>query len=142
MYDNFKVHHKGDYLMKMLWNASMSFTQFEFAQYMELIREESEDAYKWLAAIGPEKWSRSAFSTTSKCDLVVNNVSESFNKYIRQAREKPVITMLETIRKQLMRRLQKKKEKMNAYEGSICPKILRKLEKLEPISRYRVLDYA
>ena len=55
MYDNFKVHHKGDYLMKMLWNASMSFTQFEFSQYMGLIREESEDAYNWLAAIGPKQ---------------------------------------------------------------------------------------
>ena len=93
----------------------MCYTQFEFCRYMEELKEENEKAYNWLTAIDKDKWARSAFSSRSKCDLVVNNVSESFNKYIRLAREKPVITMLETIRKQLMRRLQKKKREDGFY---------------------------
>lgn len=87
-------------------------------------------------------WFRSGFSSKLKCDLVIDNVPESFNKYLRQAKEKPVITMLETIRKQLMRRLQKKKEKMSAYEDPICPKIMKKWDKLDSISKYCTLDYA
>src|SRR4051812_19222834 len=85
----------GNILRDELWKAAMSCTTFEYYECMNAIRSESEEAFKWLDAIGKEKWSRAWFSTRSKCDLMVNNITESFNQYIKSAGEKPVITMLE-----------------------------------------------
>ena len=74
---------------------------------------------------------RSHFNTDSKCDLLCNNICEAFNKYILEVRDKPIIIMLEMIRRQLMVRLQHKKElheKHIAKHGRrsqvlLCPKI-------------------
>jgi hypothetical protein len=61
--------------------------------------------HEWLSNVPPSTWFRSHFSTKSKCDILVNNPSESFNSYIMQARDKPIIRWVEWIRKRLMKRL-------------------------------------
>lgn len=45
-----------------------------------------------------------------KSDLLVNNMSESFNAYLLEAQDKPIITMIEIIRRKLMRRYQLKRD--------------------------------
>lgn len=79
---------------------------------------------EWLMQENPETWARSYFSTKSKCDIQVNNLSESFNKYILLARDKLIISMVEWIRRKLMN----KKNGMKKYGGSICPIVQQKLE--------------
>jgi hypothetical protein len=93
------------------------------------LRELSNDAYEWLNKKPAHEWSKSHFSTQSKSDMLLNNLCECFNKYILDARDKPILTMLEMIRTKLMRRLQVKRDAMMKYKGSIYPKILKKLEK-------------
>lgn len=61
-------------------------------------------AYKYMADVDPVLWARSHFTTYSNSDLLVNNLPECFNAYIMDARDKPIITMMKTIRKKLMRR--------------------------------------
>lgn len=41
---------------------------------------------------------------------MVNNMSESFNAYLLEAQDKPIITMIEIIRRKLMRRYQLKRD--------------------------------
>lgn len=77
----------------------------------------------------PSSWARSYFSTIAKCDMVSNNISESFNQYIKDARDKPIITMIEMIRQQLMTNFQEKKEFARNMIGKICPDIMTTLEK-------------
>ncbi|KAL7182941.1 hypothetical protein ACSBR1_041595 [Camellia fascicularis] len=71
---------------------------------------------------------RSYFSTRSKCDIQVNNLSGSFNKYILPARDKPIISMMEWIRRKLMNKIQVKKNGMEKHSGFICPTVQQKLE--------------
>ncbi|XP_039118854.1 uncharacterized protein LOC120254986 [Dioscorea cayenensis subsp. rotundata] len=52
-------------------------------------------------------------------------------RYILDARDKGIITMLEMIKVKLMRRMKKKKEQMLKYKGNICPKIQKKLNKMK-----------
>ena len=52
----------------------------------------------------PTSWCRAYFKTHSKCDIVENNMCETFNSWILAARHKSIITMLEDIRHQLMNR--------------------------------------
>ncbi|KAF3954355.1 hypothetical protein CMV_020285 [Castanea mollissima] len=83
---------------------------------------------KHLRTSYPSMWSRSYFTDYSKSDLLVNNLSESFNLYILDARDKPIVTMIEKIRRKLMRRFQLKREGMSKLTGKICPKIQAKLD--------------
>ncbi|GAA0161501.1 hypothetical protein LIER_17800 [Lithospermum erythrorhizon] len=94
-----------------------------------------QNAYEWLSSIPPEKWSRSHFPIHSKCDAVTNNMCESFNNYILEARELPIISMLESIKGKLITRIQVKRAGMLRCEGKICPNIKKKVAKTALFSK-------
>jgi len=54
--------------------------------------------------MAPNTWVRAYFSEFPKCDILLNNNCEVFNKYILEARELPILSMLERIKTQLMTR--------------------------------------
>jgi hypothetical protein len=84
----------------------------------------------------PQHWSRACFRLGSNCDSVDNNLCESFNKWIVEARFLPIITMLETIRRKVMVRIQEQRSKSERWMGRICPNILRKLNAYIKLSGY------
>jgi len=49
--------------------------------------------------------------------------------------------MLEMIKVKLMQRMKKKKEQMLKYKGNICPKIQKKLDKMQEEAQYYTLDF-
>lgn len=65
---------------------------------MEEMKDLNEDAYNWLGQMAPNTWVRAFFSDFPKCDILLNNSCEVFNKYILEAREMPILTMLEKIK--------------------------------------------
>ncbi|XP_059461899.1 uncharacterized protein LOC132190869 [Corylus avellana] len=131
LYANFKNEgHKGVAFKEMLWGAASAYTEGEFTAYMEGLRGMNKDAYEYLNRVDPSCWSRAWFSEYSKCDLLVNNICECFNSYILKARDKPILTMLEMIRKKLMRRYQAKREGIEKLTGKLCPRIVTKLEEI------------
>lgn len=71
----------------------------------------------------PSLWYKHAFDGYPKCDTTLNNMCEAFNATILEARDKPIIGMVEWIKVYLMRR-----EQMKNIEGRICPKIQKILE--------------
>ncbi|XP_073133370.1 uncharacterized protein [Henckelia pumila] len=107
----------------------------KIAQVDPKLNESQETACEWLKKIPPVHWARSHFSSQCLSDCVVNNFSESFNSYIIDARDKPIITMLECLRNKLMKRIQVKKAGMEKYIGQICPNILKKINKNQKFSR-------
>ncbi|KAK5793987.1 hypothetical protein PVK06_035175 [Gossypium arboreum] len=60
--------------------------------------------------------------------MLVNNLSERFNKLILGARGKPILTMMETIKTKIMLLIVKKKEEAKKIKGILCPKIKKKLD--------------
>ncbi|RYR71786.1 hypothetical protein Ahy_A02g006008 [Arachis hypogaea] len=84
---------------------------------------------RYLNAIPPRYWSRSRFTYNSKVDTLVNNMSERFNAAIVDAREKPILTMLEDIRVKLMTRWAENRDLAQNYAGTILPRIRIKLER-------------
>jgi len=79
----------------------------------------------------PNTWVRAFFSTYSKYDILLNNSCEVFNKYILDAREMPILSMLEQVKSQLMtRHYSKEKEVGDMWQGPICPKIRKKVHKI------------
>ena len=95
---------------------------------MEMMRNVDINAYGHLMGIDCTHWSRHAFSTWPKCDMLLNNLCESFNSKIIDARDKSILTMCEMIRRYLMKRIPRNRDTMLKKFGPICPKIQDKLE--------------
>ena len=89
-----------------------------------------------------EQWARDVFKTFAKCDILLNNISEYFNKYILKARERPLLTMMEIIRSQVMKRITTKQAVGRKMKGDICPKIRKKLDIIIDMSYEYHADFA
>ncbi|XP_059631698.1 uncharacterized protein LOC132274437 [Cornus florida] len=109
LYENFKLRFKGQQLKIELWEAARSCTEADFNAHMRKIHELNVEAYRWLHNVPSELWSKSGFSYQSKSDMVINNMCESWNAVILKARDKPIMYMLEWIRRHLMLRFQQKR---------------------------------
>lgn len=71
---------------------------------MEKMRPLNSVAHAWLERMPPQTWVKAFFSEYPKCDILLNNNCEIFNKYILEARELPILSMLQKIKGQLMTR--------------------------------------
>ncbi|XP_075086208.1 uncharacterized protein LOC142168931 [Nicotiana tabacum] len=74
------------------------------------------DAPTWLNDKDHSEWSMSHFSSDAKCDTLLNNLSEVFNGIILDARDKPIMTLLEKLRYIRMARMLANREKIAAVE--------------------------
>lgn len=83
---------------------------------------------KWFTNKPSIHWSRAFFSPFTKCDMLLNNLCESFNSVLLVARDKHILIMLESIRMYMISRLQKNRDSMMKHDHRICPRILLKLE--------------
>jgi len=129
LYANFKDDgHRGVLLNDMLWRAASSYTQTGFYAAMEELKGLNPKAHEYLEKVDPRTWCRGWFNTSTKCDLLHNNLAECFNSWILKFRDKTILTMLEGIRGNLMRRYQRKRDAIRAMEGNLGPKIKEKLE--------------
>ena len=97
---------------------------------MEKMKSLNEDAYKWLEKMPPNTWVRAYLYEFPKCDILLNNNYEVFNSYILEARELPILSMLERIKCQLMTRHYNKQQELGKdIQGAFCPKIRKKVAK-------------
>lgn len=62
--------------------------------------------------------------------MLLNNLSESFNKFILKPKDKPIISLMENIRTRIMRLIVKGNVKAQKWSGPICLKIEKKLVKI------------
>ena len=95
IYSNFQTAgFRGEDLKKCMDKAAYAYTKDVFDQGMEEMKAQCLQAWEWLSKIPVHTWARWAFDTNCKTDLVNNNLSECFNKYILDVRNKPIVTML------------------------------------------------
>ncbi|KAL0355810.1 UNVERIFIED_CONTAM: hypothetical protein Sradi_4027900 [Sesamum radiatum] len=132
LHNNMKIAgFRGLAFKKALWNAARATTLSEFNLRMEEMGCLDPKVVDWLSDKPPEHWSRSHFSCFPKCDMLLNNVCETFNSCILEAREKPILTMLEWIREFIMTRLSDNRDMARKKWGGkkICPRIRKIVEK-------------
>nr|GEV65951.1 hypothetical protein [Tanacetum cinerariifolium] len=72
---------------------------WDFEKCMLELKTMNPKAHKWLNKIPAEHWARSYFLGRAQSDLLLNNICEVFNGKIVRGRDKPVIILLEYIRK-------------------------------------------
>ncbi|XP_072072121.1 uncharacterized protein [Arachis hypogaea] len=135
LYNNFRKKFPGLELKNQMWRCAKSTHWKDWKKETKTLRLKNEDAFRHLNSIPPRFWSRSRFLFYSKCDSLVNNMSESFNSVIVKAREKRIVTMLEDIRVYIMTRWTANRARIQVYQGNIMLTILKKLEKRVKHSR-------
>ncbi|KAL0400135.1 UNVERIFIED_CONTAM: hypothetical protein Sradi_2356800 [Sesamum radiatum] len=102
---------KGLGYKKALWFAAKTTTVTQFQKAMQDLADLDVRCLEWLQDKPASQWSKSHFSMYSRCDFLLNNLCESFNSCILEAREKPILTMLEWIREYVMTRMQQLRDR-------------------------------
>ncbi|XP_021726953.1 uncharacterized protein LOC110694102 [Chenopodium quinoa] len=118
---NFKLKFHGDTFKEHFWKAARCNNKVDCEGHLACIRLLDEDAYNYLIAIPPEHWARHAFRTTSNSNMLLNNLCETFNAVLREAKDKPIITCLEWIMRYVMKRNTEKWEGVQGLEGKFMP---------------------
>uniref|UniRef100_A0A803QCI4 Uncharacterized protein n=1 Tax=Cannabis sativa TaxID=3483 RepID=A0A803QCI4_CANSA len=134
LHSNFKKEHSGLLLKQMLWACARATTPEDFTQRMNELKEVDEKAYQWLLKKDPKEWSKSHFRVGVKCDMLLNNLCESFNSAILPARDKPIVTLLEKIRFWLMCRFTTKREDVKKWLYPIGKRICDIIENTRRLS--------
>ena len=137
IYANFQsAGFRSEELKKHMDNAAYSYTKNGFEVAMNELRKDDKDAWKWLCDIPKETWARLGMDHTCKTDLVVNNLSEVFNKMILDVRNKPIRSCVDGFRTKLMVKYQAVREKTEKSKWEITPTYMEKLEESKKYSRH------
>jgi hypothetical protein len=137
IYANFQLAgFRGSDLKKIVDDAAYAFTNSNHMIAMNKLKEESIDAWKWLSRIPTKHWARHAMDTTCKTDLVVNNISEVFNSFILDQRDKPILTMMDQILTKLMSKFQVRRDGVAIANWEIAPHYVEILETEKMWARY------
>ncbi|WMV29821.1 hypothetical protein MTR67_023206 [Solanum verrucosum] len=107
-----------------LLRNSLDLADEEFHDQLKVMGAVSKQAAKDLVWYPAQNWCRAYFDTVCKNHSCENNFTESFNKWILEARAKPIIKMLENIRIKIMNRLQKLEEEGKNWKGDFSPYVM------------------
>ncbi|XP_058783990.1 uncharacterized protein LOC131658743 [Vicia villosa] len=129
LYANFKKNFGGGTLIRdLMMGAAKSTYHQAWMQKMNELKNVDFNAWTWLMAVPTKSWCKHAFSFYPKCDVLMNNISESFNATILVARDKPILTMCEWIRKYLMNRVATSVQKLEKWQHRVMPIPRRRLD--------------
>ncbi|XP_057522445.1 uncharacterized protein LOC130802443 [Amaranthus tricolor] len=127
---NWKKSFHGPKLWQLYWLACGAFSPYTFAKAMNEIEKNNPAARIWLANLGPqERWTKHRFDPELKCDVNTTNFVESFNATLGTDRCKPVLSLLEGIRRVTMVRLATRRKKCEEWER-LCPNIAKRVQVL------------
>jgi hypothetical protein len=130
LYANFKKKFGGGTLIRDLMMGAAKATYFQaWKAKMDELKKVDVGAWEWLMLHPTKSWSKHAFSYYPKCDILMNNLTESFNATILVARDKPFLSMCEWIRTYLMNRIGTARIKLDRWQHNIMPMPRKRLDK-------------
>ncbi|XP_058733420.1 uncharacterized protein LOC131605036 [Vicia villosa] len=95
---------------------------------MNQLKQVDLKAWAWLMGVNPKSWCKHAFTFYPKCDVLMNNIDESFNATILATRDKPILTMSEWIRKYLMNMCSTSALKLEKWPHKVMPICRKRLD--------------
>ena len=88
-----------------------------------------ENAVEGNKSYNPTCFCRAFMKTSSRVDVIVNNMADAFNGYIINAKTKYIMSMLEDIKTTVMHKVVFEKGKDNKLKYGYEPKVIARLEK-------------
>ncbi|XP_021715010.1 uncharacterized protein LOC110682980 [Chenopodium quinoa] len=96
---------RGDDMKLRFWKIVKAYNLVDYQDALDELGAVDQDAVVAFNSYNPRLFCREFMSTSTKTDVVTNNLAETFNGYIINARTKHLLYMLEDIRASLMQRL-------------------------------------
>ncbi|XP_019253979.1 PREDICTED: uncharacterized protein LOC109232679 [Nicotiana attenuata] len=118
---NWKQTWPGEERRKKFWQCARATFEVYFSKKLDEMDQLGGNIVQDLMKYNKETWCRAYFKDHSKCDVVENNMCETFNSWILAARHKSIITMLEEIRIKCMERMNSMREFSKKWVGEISP---------------------
>ncbi|XP_062088924.1 protein FAR1-RELATED SEQUENCE 5-like [Humulus lupulus] len=81
-------------------NCSRAYLKIDFEFYMRQMESIKPRIREYLLQVGYEKWARS-YSTRRRYTIMTSNISESLNSVWKEARDFPVVALLENLRQKV-----------------------------------------
>ncbi|XP_076916040.1 uncharacterized protein LOC143575600 [Bidens hawaiensis] len=131
IHENLRQTWRGDLYKCLFYRAASATFVPYFNMAMEEIKKTNFDMFLWLSDIPAARWSRSHFSGIAKCDMLLNNLCESFNKQLVGAKDKPIITCLEYIREYLTIRIVNVKKMQATAKGPLTPQATKAWDEIQ-----------
>ncbi|KAK2405419.1 MuDR family transposase [Trifolium repens] len=129
---------KNSRLIHLLWKAAYATTTTAFKEKMAEIEEASPEAAKWLQQFHPSQWALVYFEGTRYGHLSSN--IEVFNKWILDARELPIIQVIERIHGNLITEFDDRRLRSSSWCSVLAPSAERQMaEAINHASTYQVL---
>ncbi|XP_071714768.1 uncharacterized protein [Rutidosis leptorrhynchoides] len=131
IHQNMKKKWNGLAYKNHLWRCATATTVPEFELAMNQLKEFNKDCHKWLTDIPPHQWVRSHFLGRAVSDVLLSNMCEVFNRWLIDARDKPIVTALEYIREYLMKRIVNVLKHQSKCDGPLTPAATKTFEKIK-----------
>lgn len=129
---------KNSRLVHLLWKAAYATTTIAFKEKMAEIEEVSPEAAKWLQQFHPSQWALIYFEGTRFGHLSSN--IEEFNKWILEARELPIIQVIERIHSKLKTEFDDRRLNSSSWCSVLVPSAEKRIiEAIDRASTYQVL---
>jgi len=91
------------------------------------LKKRCPDAIAYLDENHPYLWSRSKFSDHCKVDYINNNLSESFNNWVKEVKDLQIVEMHDNIRRMIIAKFELRSKIAESMEGKIIPSITKAL---------------
>ncbi|KAM6541562.1 hypothetical protein CsatB_006009 [Cannabis sativa] len=129
---------KNSRLVHLLWKAAYATSTSGFKEKMAEIEEASSEAAKWLQQFDPSQWA-SVYSEGTRYGHLSSNIEE-FNRWILEARELPVVQVIEQIHSKLMAEFEERRVKSDSWLSVLAPSAEKQMiESMSRASTYQVL---
>lgn len=140
--DNFHKQFKNTDLKALLWAAAKAINKEAYNKVLQDMKTINVKAVEWLSCYThPVHWAEIYFPGRRYGHLT-SNIAESLNAWILDARELPILALLERIRQQLMKWLTERHTVEAQTQGLLVAKIATEINTLVSTRarRYRYLQ--
>ncbi|XP_071686988.1 uncharacterized protein [Rutidosis leptorrhynchoides] len=132
IHENMKTKgFRGAAYKQLLWKCASATTVPYFEKAMLELKGFNVAAHTYLGKIPPSCWAKSHFSGRAKSDVLLNNMCEVLNRWLLDARDKPIITALEYVREYLMKRIVTGINKVAKCNGPLTPSATKLFESIK-----------
>ncbi|KAK1258013.1 hypothetical protein QJS04_geneDACA012721 [Acorus gramineus] len=121
-------------LLQLLDAAAYGLRIEDYTRALAHMHGYSEQAAKWVEDSDPNHWANALFSGERYGEMY-SNCAESFNSWILEARNLPIVQMVDHIRVQMMEMMYRRHNESSNWETFLCPSIMEKLQKIQADSR-------
>ena len=129
IYRNVKAKHgKKTEPKKLIWWLAWRYNEAEYKERLDCVFNYDSEVFEDVMKTNPTSWVRAFYRIGNFCEDVENNSTESFNSSIVQAREKPLVPMLETIARLAMARIAARDAKATSHKHICTPYVIEYLQ--------------